>query len=63
MLTLYRASSGTGLREMAADIGVSAATLSRIERGYAMDATSLLVLWGWLLGDEGGPAADAAGPP
>jgi len=62
MLALYRVSSGAGLREMAADIGVSAATLSRIERGYAMDATSLLVLWQWLLQDEGGATADAAGP-
>lgn len=53
MLTLYRVSSGTGVREMATEIGVSPATLSRIERGYAMDAGTLLVLWHWLLGNEG----------
>jgi len=38
---------------MATEIGVSPATLSRIERGYAMDAGTLLVLWHWLLGNEG----------
>jgi transcriptional regulator with XRE-family HTH domain len=55
MLALYRVSSGTGLRQMAADIGVSAATLSRIERGYAMDAVTLIVLWKWLLDAEAPP--------
>jgi transcriptional regulator with XRE-family HTH domain len=37
-----------GLREMAAEIGVSPTTLSRIEKGHAPDQKTLQALWGWL---------------
>lgn len=52
LLVLYRASHCYGVREMAKTSGVSHATLSRIERGHAMDAKTLLKLWMWLLADE-----------
>lgn len=52
VLVLYRASRGVGVREVAKSIGISAATVSRIERGHAMDAATLIKLWTWLIGDE-----------
>lgn len=48
MLRLYRAARGLGVRELAPEIGTSAATLSRIERGHAMDATTMLRLMHWM---------------
>lgn len=38
LLVLYRATQQQGVRELSHEIGISAATLSRIERGHAMDA-------------------------
>jgi transcriptional regulator with XRE-family HTH domain len=55
MLRLYRAARGIDIREAAKTLGVSAATLSRIERGQTFDAATLLRLWSWLLAAEGGP--------
>ena len=53
LLVLYRATKGYGVRELSHEVGVSAATLSRIERGHAMDAETLLKIWAWLnSGDE-----------
>lgn len=49
MFALYRTANGWSLREMAALIGTSPATLSRLERDYAMDATTLLQLLDWLV--------------
>jgi transcriptional regulator with XRE-family HTH domain len=49
MLALYRTANGWSLREMATIIGTSHATLSRLERNYAMDADTLLRLVNWLL--------------
>lgn len=48
LLVLYRVNHNWGVRELASETGLSAATLSRIERGHAMDATTLLALWTWL---------------
>ena len=48
LLVLYRASQNCGVRALASTIGISAATLSRIERGHAMDADTLLKVWAWL---------------
>lgn len=52
LLVLYRATHSCGVRELGRQIGVSAATLSRIERGHAMDADTLLKIWAWLNGTE-----------
>lgn len=49
MLTLYRAARRWTVRDVAPRIGISAATLSRIERGHAMDADTMLRIWRWLL--------------
>ena len=42
LLVLYRATRNIGVRELGQEVGISAATLSRIERGHAMDADTLL---------------------
>lgn len=52
LLVLYRASENKGVRDVAREVGTSAATLSRVERGHAMDADTLLKLWAWLNGNE-----------
>lgn len=49
MLRLYRTVHGFSLRELGAEIGISAATLMRIETGEAFDASTLLKLWTWFL--------------
>jgi transcriptional regulator with XRE-family HTH domain len=41
-----------GRSDVAADIGISPATLMRIEHGQAFDAETLLKLWTWLLKAE-----------
>jgi transcriptional regulator with XRE-family HTH domain len=51
---------GIGLREAAAQIGVSAATLSRVERGgHLPDRDNLFRFTRWLQPEAGGPAAPA----
>ena len=52
VLVLYRSMRNIGVRELASEVGTSAATLSRIERGHAMDAETLMLIWAWLLGQE-----------
>lgn len=39
-------------RTVAAQIGISAATLNRIERGHAMDAATMLKVLNWLMERE-----------
>lgn len=51
LLVLYRATQRQGVRELGQEIGISAATVSRIERGHAMDADTLLKMWAWLNGE------------
>ena len=50
MLVLYRASTGANVRDTAAAIGTSAATLSRIERGHQPDLATWRRIESWLLG-------------
>ena len=52
LLVLYRATRQIGVRELAPEIGISIATLSRIERGHAMDADTLLKVWTWLNSEQ-----------
>lgn len=49
MLALYRAAHGWTVRDLAPKVGISIATLSRIERGHAMDADTMLKVWQWLI--------------
>lgn len=51
MLRLYRAARGIGVRALAAEIGTSAATLSRIERGHYPDITTWLRIEKWMLNE------------
>lgn len=44
----YRHHKEIGVREMAAEIGVSAATLNRIELGEAMDGSTMFKIIVWL---------------
>jgi len=45
----YRYAERTGIRALAKELGISPATLSRIERGEAMDGWTLAKLIKWLL--------------
>lgn len=48
-LKLMRATDNVGLREQAKEIGISPATLSRIERGEQADTRSVVKLILWLI--------------
>jgi transcriptional regulator with XRE-family HTH domain len=49
VLRKWRRHSDLGVREAAKQIGLSVATLSRVERGAAMDAATLAKIICWLL--------------
>lgn len=51
LLRLWRAIENIGVREAAKELGVSPATLSRIENGKPMDAATMLKLIRWLFGE------------
>lgn len=53
MLALYRAANHWTVRDVAPRMGISIATLSRIERGHAMDADTMLKVWQWLITNTG----------
>lgn len=44
----WRSSSKIGLREASAQIGISHATLSRIERGGEPSARAILAIFDWM---------------
>jgi predicted transcriptional regulator len=48
MLKLYRQKHRLGVRAMAELLGVSHATVSRIERGYGCDGNSLVKIVNWM---------------
>lgn len=48
LLKLWMAVEGIKVRDLAAEIGVSASTVSRITRGESMDAATMLKLIRWL---------------
>lgn len=50
VITAYRDSHRYGVRGLAKIIGISAATLNRIEHGKNCDARSLNKIWSWLMG-------------
>lgn len=59
MLTLYRASRRLTTRGCAAEIGVSPATVSRVERGHQPDLATWRRFEEWMLAEEA-PARHAA---
>lgn len=52
MLKLYRVTAGHDLRELSAEVGVSASTLCRIENGTACDMRSLAKLIAWMITEK-----------
>lgn len=48
-LQSYRTMTEVTIRDLAPKIGLSPATLARIEHGYAMDAASLMKVLTWLM--------------
>lgn len=53
VLRKWRRGSDIGVREAAAQIGISAPTLSRVERGENMDGEILARILAWLLSNDG----------
>lgn len=49
LLRLYRNVNDIGVRDLAPEIGISIATLSRVERGHQMDLATWLKIQDWLL--------------
>ena len=56
VLRQYRWASQQGLRPLSKEIGLSAATLNRIELGKSPDYRSMLKLLHWLLDEQPEPA-------
>lgn len=52
ILKTYRVINEIGVRALAAELGVSAATVSRIEKNNPMDQATMLALITWLFGRE-----------
>lgn len=51
VLADYRYANHQGVRGLAAEIGVSSATLSRIENDHACDGAALVKIMAWLFAD------------
>jgi transcriptional regulator with XRE-family HTH domain len=58
LLGHYRLLERLSLRDMAADIGISASTLSRIERGELMDGGTLALVLAWVMDTQAKPQAE-----
>jgi transcriptional regulator with XRE-family HTH domain len=54
VIRYWRKMSDIGIREAAQQIGISHGTLSRIERGEAMEGETLAKVLGWLMQNEKG---------
>lgn len=52
VIRYWRKMSDIGIREAAQQIGISHGTLSRIERGEAMEGDTLAKVLGWLMARE-----------
>ena len=48
----WRLVEDLGLREMAATLGISAATLSRFENGHNVDGATLTRIFTWVLAES-----------
>lgn len=48
----YRYANRVGVREVAKEIGMSPATLNRIERGENFDAHTMIKLMAWLFAES-----------
>lgn len=52
LLRLYMRVNEIGMRELGPEIGISAATVSRITRGESVDGLTMLKLINWLFNDR-----------
>lgn len=52
LILLYRSVNQISVRDMGNTIGISAATISRIENGGNVDALTMLKLINWLFGEK-----------
>jgi len=52
VLRKWRRAADIGIREAAEQVGISASTMSRIERGEAMDGKTLAKVLMWLVEEE-----------
>lgn len=52
VLAKWRHMHMTNIRSASAEMGISAATLSRVERGEPMDGSTLAKILAWLMGEE-----------
>lgn len=52
MLRLLRTVENRTLRELGQEIGVSAATLMRVEQGYAFDMATWIRLQMWMMSED-----------
>jgi transcriptional regulator with XRE-family HTH domain len=51
-IQLLRAAEGKGVRDVAKEIGISAATVSRFERGKPVDVVGMVKILNWLVRSE-----------
>lgn len=51
LIRIYRAVKGVGVRELAKEIGVTASTLNRVERGYPCESRVLSAILRWMLAE------------
>ncbi len=52
MIGLYRRVHNLSIRPLAKEIGISTATLSRLENGHAVDGATFAAVFRWLLDGE-----------
>lgn len=52
LLYLYRVTNKISTREMGEQLGISASSVSRIERGHAPDGQTMLSLMNWLFTED-----------
>ena len=52
VLKKYRLMQDINVRDLSAEISLSAASLTRIEAGHSVDATTLVKLINWLCANE-----------
>ena len=56
LIRLWRNVENVNVRDLAATLGISAATLSRLERGYEVDQSTMLKVINWLFKTGSQPA-------
>ncbi len=55
MIRIWRASEGIDQKDLAAEIGIGASVLSRVEKGKSPDAAGAVKIMAWMLSDAPEP--------